>query len=241
LKKVYRAIRYSAVGLFCAGIISTITSCTDQEQIAALLLILALYLSGGGGNDSEEPAAPDPSSVIIFEDTFDFAQGPIATADCSSNSGSNIAVDGTLPFGGRQMLLNVGGTNTASGSIESAGGTLTFIANGSGHCRPTLRYPSNVPVNPRADHTAVAKAVFEIAAGGVGAPVYCSLTEDYAGSDLRAWSVFLDPATPGTMTLNAPTNTSAGFDPSAVGIVYFSCNEHNAVGTLIMDRIALEG
>jgi len=45
---MWKAVRYSGVGVFLAGIISTITSCTSSEQIGAILLLLAMLLGGGG-------------------------------------------------------------------------------------------------------------------------------------------------------------------------------------------------
>jgi len=50
--RVWKAVRYSAVGVFFAGIISTITSCTDQEQITALLLLILMLLTGSGGGEA---------------------------------------------------------------------------------------------------------------------------------------------------------------------------------------------
>jgi len=54
---VWKAVRYSAVGVFFAGIISTITSCTDQEQITALLLLIFMLLGGGGEETTEETSS----------------------------------------------------------------------------------------------------------------------------------------------------------------------------------------
>jgi len=53
MKKLFRAIRYSSVGIFLAGIITTIVGCSTEDQLRALLLFLLMLFSGGGGSSGE--------------------------------------------------------------------------------------------------------------------------------------------------------------------------------------------
>jgi len=54
MKSLFRAIRYSSVGIFLAGIFTTIVGCSNEDQLRALILFLLLLLTGGGGMMEEE-------------------------------------------------------------------------------------------------------------------------------------------------------------------------------------------
>ena len=64
-----RVIRYSSVGVFLAGIFTTIVGCSNEDQIRALILFLLLLLTGGGGSGTEE-AAPSPTGTLPIIDLF---------------------------------------------------------------------------------------------------------------------------------------------------------------------------
>ncbi len=54
MKSLFRAIRYSSVGVFFAGIISVLAGCTEREGVLGILLLVLLQFCSG-------PAAmPDP-------------------------------------------------------------------------------------------------------------------------------------------------------------------------------------
>lgn len=63
MKRLFRAMRYSSVGVVLAGIFAAIAGCSNEDQIRALILFLILLLTGGGGQDAE---TPDVASEVAY-------------------------------------------------------------------------------------------------------------------------------------------------------------------------------
>jgi len=64
MKRLGKAVRYSAVGVTIAGIISTLAGCSAEDSIRALLLFLIMLLMGGGGESATE--VPPVTAVVMF-------------------------------------------------------------------------------------------------------------------------------------------------------------------------------
>lgn len=47
MRKIFRAFRYSCIGIFFAGVLSSIQGCTQDDSLIALLLLLLMLLGGG--------------------------------------------------------------------------------------------------------------------------------------------------------------------------------------------------
>ncbi len=85
MKSLFRVIRYSSVGIFLAGIFTTIVGCSNEDQLRALILFILLLLSGGGGSGEEET-----SSLV----SFTFSAGPALSFNQAFGENTTACTDG---------------------------------------------------------------------------------------------------------------------------------------------------
>lgn len=109
MKSLFRVVRYSVVGVFLAGIFTTIVGCSNEDQLRALILFLLLLLTGGGGM---EEAVTGP--------TFTFSAGPALSFNQSFGENTTACTDG----GGN----NFQGTDLTLTDSDAAGVDVTINA-----------------------------------------------------------------------------------------------------------------
>ena len=92
---LFKAVRYSAVGVFAAGILTAIQGCTLEEATKALLILLALGLGGG----TTEETTTDGGGGVAFDKLYwtDFGTNKIQTcpiATCANATVSDVVTAG---------------------------------------------------------------------------------------------------------------------------------------------------
>jgi len=176
MSRVWKSIRYSAIGVFFAGIITTITSCTDSEQIAAILLILALFLAGGGEESTEgtggataSPVTIDGYTVVSSTTSCDGAgtDDDTTPADAVFNSrrvnGSNINQPGTVTLSIGSGLLTIEETAGSSTCFEL--GEITYPQSGSSGTALDLSGLSNITYTVSVDAGSISGCDFLMSDG----------------------------------------------------------------------------
>lgn len=78
--KAWKWFRYSAVGVFLAGMFSALQGCTETENIQAIILLLLLLLLGGGGANE---GANNGEAANTF--TLNLANGAAAFSGVTGN------------------------------------------------------------------------------------------------------------------------------------------------------------
>ncbi len=122
LKSLFRVIRYSSVGIFLAGIFTTIVGCSNEDQLRALILFLLLMLSGGGGEVEEGP------TVCAFPECLDPF---VVETSISGTCNTTLDEDSTAPntaFDHRRSVV-AGGLSNAPFTLDIGGGVLTMSNN----------------------------------------------------------------------------------------------------------------
>jgi hypothetical protein len=121
MNRIWKAVRYSAVGITIAGIFTTIAGCSTEDSIRAIILFIIMLLMGGSGSTEETTAgggAAAPSAIVLF------SAGTTASADLDAIGGGggdgrvgadNICKAASIPSGidpvSVRAFLSVSGTD----------------------------------------------------------------------------------------------------------------------------------
>jgi len=77
MRRTWKAVRYSAVGLTIAGVFSAIAGCSTEDGIRAIILFLIMLLTGGGGE--EATTGPPPVTEIVLYSAGQTGSGDLAS------------------------------------------------------------------------------------------------------------------------------------------------------------------
>jgi len=138
IKRVWKAIRYSSIGTFFAGIVFVIQGCTvEREGALAFILLFLLQFCSGPMEESTEMNTIPPMVL----DPFTTVQFLIGTCDLIGN---NLGVSPDIVFGQRQFLYTDTFNNPKELTFNAGSGMLTVSADGNGGpCGPFILYPNN--------------------------------------------------------------------------------------------------
>lgn len=136
MKALFRVIRYSSVGVFLAGIFTTIVGCSTEDQIRALILFILLLLSGGGATDTDSATAPESVSSIAWGNFVDntitacaIGASPCTTTTLADNATTGVSQPrGVMVVGTTLYWVNDGDDTIRRCTIGATPCTSTTIA-----------------------------------------------------------------------------------------------------------------
>jgi len=122
MKSLFRVIRYSSVGIFLAGIFTTLVGCSNEDQLRALLLFLLLLFAGGGSE--EEMATTSPLAGTNFADFTTATPATLGPSNCTSAGGGAGGAGSIVP----ELLPNLDMRTLGFGGNPTGGpGTFTIL------------------------------------------------------------------------------------------------------------------
>lgn len=83
---LWKAVRYSAVGISLAGIFSIISGCSSEDSIRAIILFFIMLLMGGGGVEEAGTGGTQASAP------FTFGNDPIDRTNQASTPGQTCVI-----------------------------------------------------------------------------------------------------------------------------------------------------
>lgn len=163
MKRIFRVIRYSSVGVFLAGIFTTIVGCSTEDQIRALILFLLLLLTGGGGSGTEE-AAPSPTGTLPIIDLFT-APESFSVPCVDDVTSRSITATESAAYNIRQINSNGFFGDSNQMDVAVGGGTMSFslALNPNGNfCQVLFDYPLRGEEGPAFDASSFARLQFDV-------------------------------------------------------------------------------